>query len=831
MANVKITDLTAYTDPLNTDVLAIVDVTNDVTKKVSIANMAKNVSLGTAALPGVAFDGDPNTGIYSPGADQLAVATNGQGRLFIDASGNVGVGTASPNASSKLHVANGDVLISKTSGYASLFFNFIGVGTARAASIKKNYDSPFDLRIQGGNNSAAAPICFDRADGFENARFDDSGRLGIGDSAPESLLHLKGSNATLKIESSVNTGYSSVEFDRAADDTHFAIYAYDSSHASQANNVQFYGYQNGNIQFITNSNATPRLTITSAGLVGIGTTSPGSIFHVKPATDENIRFSGGSGDTRIACFNDAASSTVQLSIQASPLLFRGTGGTEVGRWDSSGRLLVGTSSTRSGWSNTTIGSNFLQIERAVTGGDAGISLCSNSVDAAGSGTVFLGKTRGASLGLSTIVVSGDQVGQISFQGADGTQLVEAARIAAAVDGTPGASDMPGRLVFSTTADGAASPTERLRITSAGLVGIGTTSPGSELHVAASSGYAELRLAGASGSGGSVEFYNSATQLGDIFIDTSNNMIFRNASEAFRVDSSRRLLVGTSTARAVGVTGPSEAPLQIETPDGLICGLTLLQNRIDAIGPNLRFGKTGGATVGSVTTVSDGHELGTIQFCGADGTDLTSVGALIRAQVDGTPGNDDMPGRLVFSTTADGAASPTERLRIQSDGILIKYGDTTSARIQPQTDNAGFLGEATKRWEAVYAVNGTIQTSDVREKTDIVDSPLGAEFIRSLRPVAYRWKVGGYTSTYDDKGNETITPNPGVRAHYGFIAQEVKQAIGETDFGGWLQEDLSDPDSQQSLRLHEFISPIVKALQEALDEIDNLKAEVAALKAQ
>jgi hypothetical protein len=191
----------------------------------------------------------------------------------------------------------------------------------------------------------------------------------------------------------------------------------------------------------------------------------------------------------------------------------------------------------------------------------------------------------------------------------------------------------------------------------------------------------------------------------------------------------------------------------------------------------------------------------------------------------------MPGRLVFSTTADGAASPTERLRIQSDGILIKYGDTASARIQPQTDNAGFLGESTKRWEAVYAVNGTIQTSDVREKTDIVDSPLGAEFIRSLRPVAYRWKVGGYTSTYDDKGNETITPNPGVRAHYGFIAQEVKQAIGETDFGGWLQEDLSDPDSQQSLRLHEFISPIVKALQEALDEIDNLKAEVAALKAQ
>jgi hypothetical protein len=95
----------------------------------------------------------------------------------------LGIGTTSPNASSKLHVADGDVLISKTSGYASLFFNFIGVGTSRAGAIKKNYDSPYDLRIQGGNNSpGSAPICFDREDGFENARFDNSGRFLVGTS-------------------------------------------------------------------------------------------------------------------------------------------------------------------------------------------------------------------------------------------------------------------------------------------------------------------------------------------------------------------------------------------------------------------------------------------------------------------------------------------------------------------------------------------------------------------------------------------------------------------------------------------------------------------------
>jgi hypothetical protein len=53
---------------------------------------------GTAAAPSIAFTGDSNTGIYSPGADQVAVATNGTGRLFVDASGNVGVGTSSVNA-------------------------------------------------------------------------------------------------------------------------------------------------------------------------------------------------------------------------------------------------------------------------------------------------------------------------------------------------------------------------------------------------------------------------------------------------------------------------------------------------------------------------------------------------------------------------------------------------------------------------------------------------------------------------------------------------------------------------------------------------------------
>ena len=103
MANIKITDLTAYTNPRNTDVLPIVDVTSDTTKKVSIADLLKNASAGTAAAPGIAFDGD-NTGIYHPGADQLAISTNGTGRLFVDSSGRVGVGTSSATGNAIFNV-------------------------------------------------------------------------------------------------------------------------------------------------------------------------------------------------------------------------------------------------------------------------------------------------------------------------------------------------------------------------------------------------------------------------------------------------------------------------------------------------------------------------------------------------------------------------------------------------------------------------------------------------------------------------------------------------------------------------------------------------------
>lgn len=122
MANIKITDLTAYTDPLSTDVLPIVDVTSDTTKKVSVADLLENAGTGTAAAPGIAFDGDSNTGIYNPGADELAITTNSSERIRVGSSGEIGLSGANYGTS-------GQVLTSAGSGAAPTWTTVSSGGT------------------------------------------------------------------------------------------------------------------------------------------------------------------------------------------------------------------------------------------------------------------------------------------------------------------------------------------------------------------------------------------------------------------------------------------------------------------------------------------------------------------------------------------------------------------------------------------------------------------------------------------------------------------------------------------------------------------------------
>ncbi len=215
--------------------------------------------------------------------------------------------------------------------------------------------------------------------------------------------------------------------------------------------------------------------------------------------------------------------------------------------------------------------------------------------------------------------------------------------------------------------------EYVRIKQDGHVGIGTDNPVQDLTIYADG--PNLRMTHT----GNTNQYNSAyvhvDETGMEFnsyqegTGTRRPIIFTQyTDERMRLDSSGRFLIQTTSARSVG---DCTAISQIEGTSFANSSLSLMANAGASAGnqPHLTIGKSRGSADGASDALVSGDGIGLIQWAGADGTDCNSVAAKIHAFVDGTPGSNDMPGRLVFATTADGAATPTEALRLTSDKLV------------------------------------------------------------------------------------------------------------------------------------------------------------------
>lgn len=223
------------------------------------------------------------------------------------------------------------------------------------------------------------------------------------------------------------------------------------------------------------TNGSGRLFVNSSGQVSVGTTSAQDTLNIYPGTTGGISLLDSTNTIRAKCFIDnnafifgirANNYWVDLeasgSTQNAIRFITGTGapgtGNERVRIDSSGRLLVGLSSS--------IGNNDLILSATSNGNNVGTAAFRASANGA---EINLYKSRSSTVGTNTVVQSGDTIGQFDFRGADGTNYITAASIIAQVDATPGTNDMPGRLIFSTTADGASSSTERARINNTGYL--------------------------------------------------------------------------------------------------------------------------------------------------------------------------------------------------------------------------------------------------------------------------------------------------------------------------------------------------------------------------
>ena len=406
-------------------------------------------------------------------------------------------------------------------------------------------------------------------------------------------------------------------------------------------------------------------------------------------------------------------------------------------------------------------------------------------------------------------------------------------------GTPADNDAIGEIEFSGRND-ASEAVQYARIVST----IGDASDGTE------DGTIDLKamLDGVSRS----RFFSKSTET--VINDGGQNLDFRvetpNSTKFFFIDAGLdRVRIGNATHKQAG----GSAKMVHMSANDSSTGLTIVRHQANASAGSVSFGKSRATADSDVTIVQDGDSLGSIGFSGADGTDIVSTAASINAEVDGTPGSNDMPGRLVFSTTDDGAASPSERARILNDGALLvgttsqvtNFSSTAQFVAFQSTDEvcAKFIchqGTVTSADQPIIEVSfqddgglgtgsrfmvftdenstvGTIQSasttslefgtgSDERLKENIVDAPSQLDKILDLNVRQFDWKKTG-------------------ESEVGFVAQEVHKVLPNC-----ASEGGDDPSKNPwSIFKAAFAPYLVSAIQEQQKQIEELKLEIAKLK--
>ena len=527
-------------------------------------------ALGTEPLPSISFVSDPNTGIYSPGADQLAVATNGTGKVLVDTNGTILVNTTIQATS------NGGLNIENT-----------GAGT---------FTNPLALLNRGTTNNTGVSLSF------------------------------RGLSAA-----SAETDYAYLRM--LATDT-----------TSRHGRIEFWTANSGTV--------TEKLCITRDGLVGIGAPVPGRRLVVAGDTNTVCAVQGSNIGTSSVFLGDTDDESIGAFTynHSSNHLEVKVNGAERARIRSDGMFEVkgaGTSGSSPAFSvNGSTPADSFVIDSS---GRLGIGNSSPRGIIHVGADLHNGATDAAAINLK----------QTSTTAATGIYLERSAERKGYYIYLGGSEDS---LNFQRNSSGTKS--DVMSLTRDGLVGIGSTSPNQLLQINSTSVDARIQLTNSVTGSTNSDGFHLQCNNSDIYFDNkeSGNFIFQSgANEAARIDSSRRLLVGTSS------TSGENCTLQVRNNSALAA--EFFTSSDDTAGPYIHLTKSRG-TAASPTEVSSGDTLGAIAFFGYDGSTYRTAARIV-AEADGTwtDGGDttDNPGRLVFSTTADGASTPTEWLRITSTG--------------------------------------------------------------------------------------------------------------------------------------------------------------------
>jgi hypothetical protein len=757
----------------NVDVPGTLDVTSTATFD-SIASHP----LGSAGAPTITFTGDTNTGIYSPGADQVAISTNGTGRLFVDASGNVTVDNSAVNFQSVFRVKT-----SITGAVANAYFNLGGTDYFR---IYVANDTTLLRNLQN------TPIAFHTND-TERLRITSAGLVGVGTSSPSADLYVKQSGTDITAASqtvavfqrSSTTGHSAkisiIAGNAATSDIHFG-----DTDDEDAGILQ-YNHTNNNFNFNQ--------------ALGVGTTSPDVELHIHSTSDnaalEITRGAVGS-EYGYALYGSAGATDAALRFFT---VENGLGTGEKMRLDASGRLGIGTSSPGDALTVQGTGNSYIGLQSA-TSGYASLKQIVTDTSAwlrtETSHPLYLGTNQTRAITIDT----SQRVGIGTTSNYDDSVLE--------VRKASGGDGVAIRVTNDTTTNGS-------------LAGIIFTNSTGDFTSAA---IAHKRNDNA------LIFFNGQTAGGGGFA---------NATEAMRLDSSNRLLVGTSSAPTSGQGQYSKLVVQGNS-SGSGAGYFAIQRT-------------------SASTLIDDVE-GVLSFNDNSGNTF----AQIICATDATPGTGDYPGRLVFSTTADGASSPTERAKITNAGYFKAtstgdYYGGTSGYHESRTGLANNVSHLFSHSASTGAVYG-IQISYAQNK----GTSTGDQYITCNDSAALRMEVRGNggianfsannANLSDRNAKKDISPAAGtwdcikeweiVNYRYkdqpddadlnlGVIAQQVAESCPEviTVFQEAKEatEDAPAREERLGVKEQQMYWMAIKALQEAQVRIEALEAEVAALKAQ
>ena len=546
-----------------------------------------------------------------------------------------------------------------------------------------------------------------------------------------------------------------------------------------------------------------------------------------------------------------------------------TGGAERARIHTDGKIFIGKTTNR----QTRLGaSNFspdIQIESETV---ATVSLTRFSDNDAPSRLV-LQKGRGT-IASPSVVQDGDASGMIVFSAWDGDTFTNTARITSEVEGTPGDDDMPGNLIFSTVPDGGVSPSEHFRITSTGRLEQRNNDENIDMDSSASG---QLKL---DGNGYTAAFALNATGLQIYTNSAARAIVFGiNETEKIRIDTAGRLLIGTTTNSGTSTSGDDIIIGSIG--DSTARGLTFATTGAGSIrwadsGDNamgriqysnstdeMTFHTNNAermsiASDGDITISPSGDPIVTITGSGHAKLRLITTSNSDHCGVNFGDSDDDNAGMIQYTHSTNLMQFHTngsDRVNINSGGqLLIGNGSAASpslsfksntdsgfwsnsdnnfyaaldgetkfrfniSHFSPGIDNSYDLGNNSYRWDDVRATNGTIATSDRNEKNTITATDLGLDFVNKLSPVSYKF-------------------NGRTRTHYGLIAQDIETVLTDigkstTNFAGFIKDTVDDDGNsldpaRYGLRYQEFISPMIKAIQELSAENTALKARVAAL---